>query len=382
MIYLDNSATTKPYKEVLSSFITINEKHFGNPSSLHEMGTTASLLLEKAREQAALILGVKSDEMIFTSGGTESNNSAIKGIAEANRYKGRHIITTDIEHPSVYNTVKELETKGFRVSFLKVNQEGIISLEELKRLLTSETILVSIMHVNNEVGSIQPIQEAGKIIKEKSKAVFHVDAIQSFGKVPILIENSSIDSLSLSAHKFHGMKGNGLLYMKKNLLFTPQLSGGSQERGIRSGTENVGGAVSTAKAMRMTMENMHSQNLNQHRSRLVHFFASRPEVKLVSPQQEGAPHIVNVTVPGLKGEVIVHALEQEGIFISTTSACSSKKAQISKTILAMGFSEKDARGSVRISMSHLTEPAEIDRLLEAWRKVIPPLLKGIKRNEV
>ena len=381
MIYLDNSATTKPYKEVLSSFLTVSEDYFGNPSSLHNLGSKASTLLGRAREQIAEILRVEKDEIIFTSGGTESNNLALKGVARANRHKGNHIITTSIEHPSVYNVFQQLKEEGFEVTILPVDRNGVISLDVLEKALNKNTVIVSIMHVNNEVGSIQPIAEAGALIKKNSRASFHVDAIQGFGKVSLNISESNIDLLSLSAHKFHGLKGAGLLYRRKNIPFRTEQRGGDQESSFRSGTENVAGAVSMAKAMRMVRENKEkNEQLECFRKQLTEYFSSIKGVTIVSPPIKGAPHILNVSIPGLKGEVIVHALEREGIYVSTTSACSSKKASTSRTIAAMGFSFQTNVGSVRISMSHSTSQDDVQQFIYTWNRVIPTLMEGIKKS--
>lgn len=377
MIYLDNSSTTKPYQEVLSSYMQVNERFFANPSSLHQLGSTASTLLEKARQQAASILGVKQEEIIFTSGGTESNNLAIKGIVKANQHKGTHLITTQIEHPSVLNVFEELKKDGFTVTYLPVNKYGSISIEDLKNALTNETILVSIMHVNNETGSIQPIQEAGALIKKESRAYFHVDAIQSFSKVPLDINKYQIDLLSLSAHKLHGLKGCGLLFTRRHNAIAAQLAGGNQEHGLRSGTENVGGAVSMAKAMRLiTANNQGLITLHILRDQLFHYFSSLPYVRVISPEI-GAPHILNISVPKLKGEVMVHALEEKGIYVSTTSACSSKSGKVSRTIQSMGYTHAEIIGTIRISMSLNTTQKEIDQLQKVWAEIIPPLMKGI-----
>ncbi|KIL46337.1 cysteine desulfurase family protein [Jeotgalibacillus campisalis] len=377
MIYLDNSATTKPSKEVLASFMTVTEDYYGNPSSLHGFGSTAAILLDKARAQAAAIIGAKKDEIIFTSGGTEANNLAIKGITESLKHKGNHIITTQIEHPSVWNVYKELEQKGFKLSILQVGKDGRISLNQLKQLLSKETILVSIMHVNNETGTIQPIEEAGELIKTFSSAYFHVDAVQSFGKIPVNVNQSTVDLLSISAHKFHGMKGTGLLYKSMKAPLLAQVAGGNQENGLRSGTQNVAGAVAMAKAMREGTEQSNSRHIEGLKKQLIQFFSNSPFTSMVTPEEFSAPHIINVSVPGLKGEVIVNALEKEGIIVSTTSACSSKNAEVSRTIQAMGYSHKIAKGSVRISMAHTTTQLEIEQLQKAWSSEIPSLLKGI-----
>ncbi|CAM3759909.1 cysteine desulfurase family protein [Mesobacillus zeae] len=354
MIYFDNSATTKPYLEVLDSFIKVAGNYFGNPSSLHGVGGQAEKLLNQARTQTAELLGVKPDEILFTSGGTESNNLAIKGVALAGENRGRHIISSKIEHPSVSTAMEQLEKLGFEVSFVPVDAFGFVNPEDIRRELRNDTILVSVMHVNNETGAIQPIKEIGAIVRDYPKVLFHVDYVQGAGKVPLDFHLCGIDLCSLSGHKFHGLKGTGALYVREGVRLFPLFSGGSQEKARRSGTENVAGAVALAKALRMSLAKREAgvlvmEKLNlQLRSEL----GSIPGVTIHSSEWNNAPHILNFSIKGLKTEVFVHALEEKNIFVSTTSACSSKKNRGSKTLLAMGVPHELAASAVRISLSY------------------------------
>ncbi|MEH7747967.1 cysteine desulfurase family protein, partial [Neobacillus drentensis] len=253
MIYLDNSATTKPFKEVLDSFVTVSSEYYGNPSSLHNMGAQAEKLLSQAREQVSKLLKVKPSEIYFTSGGTEGNNLAIKGTALLHKNKGRHLITSSIEHPSVQSAMEQLEQEGFEVTYLPVDEHGRISVADLESAIRKDTILISIMHVNNEVGTVQPIEEIGELLINHPAILFHVDAVQSIGKLPFSLKESRVDFCSISGHKFHGLKGTGALYIREGTRLAPLFSGGNQERKLRSGTENVAGAVAMAKALRMTL---------------------------------------------------------------------------------------------------------------------------------
>ena len=254
MIYFDNSATTLPYKEAVDSFIAVTTKYFGNPSSLHGLGAQAEKLLGQARKQTASLLGVKEQELFFTSGGTEGNNIAIKGAALANQSRGKHLIVSSIEHDSVKQAAEQLKQLGFEVTYLSVTETGHVDMEALKREIRPDTILVSVMHVNNEMGAIQPIEAIGRLLKDYPKTLFHVDNIQGIGKVPLSIKEAGIDLCTISAHKFHGLKGTGALYIREGINVFPLFSGGSQEKNIRSGTENVAGAVALAKALRMCLD--------------------------------------------------------------------------------------------------------------------------------
>ncbi|KIL53214.1 cysteine desulfurase [Jeotgalibacillus alimentarius] len=377
MIYLDNSATTKPHSEVVSSYIKVNEQYYANPSSNHTFGEQASSLFNRAKKQCEELIGMPDSRVIFTSGGTESNNLAIKGIAYTRAGAGKHLITTEIEHPSVLEVFKNLEKDGFDVTYLPVDRDGVISLENLKNELRSDTILVSIMYVNNETGSIQPIHEAGELIHSYSQALFHSDAVQAFGKIKT--DFRSLDLMTLSAHKFHGMKGSGLLAVKNGIQLAPEMLGGGQQEGDRSGTVNTPGTVALAKAMRLTVEGQlaASENLKKYHIMLRDFFTHQAEVTLISPER-AAPHILSVSVPGLTGEVVVHALAQKDVYITTSSACSSKLNKKSHVLTACRVSDRAIRGAVRISMSTMQSAEDIQEFMTRWQEVIPPLLKGVK----
>ncbi|NHM30610.1 cysteine desulfurase family protein [Neobacillus terrae] len=353
MIYFDNSATTKPYKEVLESYIKVSNDFFGNPSSLHGLGGQAEKLLSQARMQIANLLNIKPGELFFTSGGTESNNMAVKGAALMYKGRGKHLITTEIEHPSVNGAMEQLKDLGFEISYLPVDSTGRVKVEELKSAIRDDTILVSVMHVNNEVGTIQPIKEIGEVLKEYPKILFHVDHVQGVGKVPLDFQECGIDLCSISAHKFHGLKGTGALFIREGLKLAPLLSGGNQENRLRSGTENVPGLVAMAKALRMEFSNR-THYVDQMLSWNAHIRKTLGKIEGVAihtPVSDSAPHILNFSISGIKAEVFVHSLEEKDIFVSTTSACSSKKKTPSKTLLAMGVPRPMAESAIRISLS-------------------------------
>ncbi len=374
MIYLDNSATTKPYNEALDAFRTASEKFFANPSSLHRKGGEAERLLRQARSSIAELLHVKINEVIFTSGGTESNNLAIKGTAFQYLNQGKHLITSCIEHASTLEAFRQLELLGFSVTYLPVDQDGKVSLDELKKALTPDTILVSIMHVNNELGSIQPIKEIGHLIKQKSRALFHIDDVQGIGKVPLDFNDVQADFVSYSAHKFHGLKGNGILIKREKITLLPLLSGGGQEREIRSGTENGPGIVAMAKALRLYLNRAKTQKRMLETLR-THVFAELSIIEGIelNSSMSGAPHIVNFSVPGIKPEVLIHALEEKEIYVSTRSACSSKTAEISHVLAAVGLTTIRARSAIRISLSFETTKEQIDIFLNELQTEVPKL---------
>jgi cysteine desulfurase len=383
MIYFDNSATTKPYKEVLDTFLKVNEDYFANPSSIHALGGRVETLVSKSRKQVAGLLNIKETEVFFTSGGTESNNLAIKGTALQYRNRGRHIITSEIEHPSVIEACEQLKELGFTITYLPVNPEGRVNAQDVLDAITEETILVSIMHVNNEVGSIQPIEEIGKVLQPYSRVIFHVDYIQGIGKVPLDFHEAGIDLCSISGHKLHGLKGTGMLYIKEGLEISPLLSGGEQERKIRSGTENTGGIVSFAKAMRLHFEKgskaLHQlQALNSYLRDKLRNIAG---ITIHSPAEGAAPHIVNFSVHDIRGEIFVHALEDFNIYVSTTSACSSKKNVPSRTLQGMGVDEKLLDTSVRVSFSFENTKEEVDQLCEAIVQVKKNLEETTRRRK-
>lgn len=374
MIYLDNSATTIPNDEVLESYIKVTKAFYANPSSIHQLGGEVEQLQIKAREQAANLLGIDPREVIFTSGGTEGNNLAIKGIALKHRGRGKHIITTEIEHSSVYETCKNLESLGFQVSFLPVNHKGVIDMKQLEKEITEETILLSIMHVNNEIGSIQPIEKIGQIALKYPKLFFHVDAVQSIGKIPVRLKDSGIDLCTMSGHKIEGLNGTGMLYVKNGTSLWPLFHGGGQEFNTRSGTENVAGNVAFVKALRLIKEkeNVKADDLKSISANLVTQLKEIDGVVINSPQSH-APHIVNVSVPGLKPEVIIHALYEAGVVISTQSACSSKDSEKSRVLMACGFADSRAVSGLRISLSYQTTDDELEQFVSIFDHTVTQL---------
>lgn len=380
MIYFDNSATTRPYEEVLDAFITVNREFFGNPSSLHNFGGKAEKLITKAREQISGLLGVRPTEIYFTSGGTEANNLAIKGLALEHQGRGNHIIATSVEHASVREACRQLESLGFTTTYLPVGKDGAVSVEDIRAAITEETILVAVMHVNNEVGAVQPVQDIAQLLKSYPKIHFHVDHVQGAGKLPL--DLSVIDTASFSAHKFHGLKGTGFLYVRDGIRLFPLFGGGNQERRVRSGTENTGGIVSMAKAFRLIEEERIAKGgrLREIRNNIISGLSKMENVHVHTPEKHAAPHIINFSVPGLKGEVLVHALEQEGIIVSTTSACSSKDKSASGTLIAMGVSEEEARSAIRASLSYQNTMNEAKEFLEKLDKVIRKLFSVVGRE--
>lgn len=374
MIYFDNSATTKPFKEVLDAFIKVSSSYFGNPSSLHQIGGQAEKLLSQAHSQIAKILGVKASEIVLTSGGTEGNNLAIKGIAMEHRGRGKHIITTEIEHDSVRNSVKQLEELGFDVTYIPVDREGRVNPADIKRAIRNDTILVSVIHINNEVGSVQPIREIGSILKDFPKIYFHVDHVQGVGKLPLNFYEYGIDLCTISGHKFHGLKGTGALFVRDGVKISSLLSGGGQEAKRRNGTENVAGMVAMAKALRMSMD-LRTQKFDQLKQILGTIksgLQQLPEATIHTPEYNAAPHILNFSLKGIKAEVFVHALEEEGIYVSTTSACSSKRNAPSKTLIAMGVPADQAESAIRISLSY-------ENTLQEAEKVVKAVSNSVKR---
>ncbi|WP_028549248.1 cysteine desulfurase family protein [Paenibacillus sp. UNC451MF] len=377
MLYLDYAATTPPYDEVVDTMAEVMKKHFGNPSSLHRIGLEAEQLVRQSRAVIAKCLNVLPDEIRFTSGGTESNNLAIQGVVSQFRHRGNHIITSVIEHASVYETFQQLERQGFRVTYVPVDETGCVKLDYLEQALTDDTILVSIMAVNNEMGRKQPISEIGHLLKNYPKAIFHVDAVQSVGKLPIEPDKQGIDLFSCSAHKLRGPKGIGFLYCRQGLALRPLLWGGGQEAGIRSGTENVPAVVGMAKAVRIAFD--HRERFVEHTSRLRERFVSGihaiPELKLSGSEQASdmAPHIVHFSFPGMKSEVLVHALEQHDIYVSTRSACSSGADLPSRVLHAMGYDDARAAHGIRLSYSLDQTMEDAERFSHVLKAVVEKL---------
>ena len=367
MIYFDNAATTKIYDDALTSYVQVSQKFFGNPSSLHQLGVDAYQVLTKARTQVASLLSIQPEEIFFTSGGTESNNWAIKGTALEKSVFGKHIITTKIEHPSVLQTCKQLERFGFEVTYLDVDSKGIVSVDQLKESLRKDTIIVSVMAVNNEVGAVQPIAEIAKVLEEYPSIHFHVDAVQAVERASQLLAIGRIDLLSLSAHKFHGPRGVGIMYKKFGRKIQALLTGGGQEKGERSTTENLPGIVATTKALRMALEE--KSVTGELRSQLWKELATKPKIRIFSPE-DGASHVLCFAIKGVRGEVVVHAFENHGIYISTTSACSSKKADSSSTLYAMDVPNEWATGAVRVSFSNDNTKEEVEQFIDVLHQLM------------
>lgn len=376
MIYFDNSATTKVHPEVLNTFVTVNEKFWANPASIHTFGHQTNELLQSAREQIAAILKTSSEKVYFTSGGTESNNLAIFGLAKKYKQRGKHVLISEIEHPSIIEAAKKLNELGFEVEWIPVDSEGIILLESVKKSIRNDTVLVSVMHVNNETGAIQPIEELSNIVRKKSRALIHMDAVQSFGKIPVNFMDLDVDSITISSHKIHGLKGSGLLALKNFIEIEPILYGGGQESGIRSGTTSVPLAVSTAKAMRLAMENLGSKavKLQSLSDDLIEFLQSFSFIKVISPTKK-APHIISFSVKKMKGEVLINALQQQDVIVSTSSACSSRQTKTSHVLKAMHISDDYIKGVLRISLSTISTQQEVDQFKIVFKHVMN-VIKG------
>lgn len=380
MLYFDHAASTPPYEEVIRTVAEVMAAHYGNPSSLHKLGEESGKLLKKAREVCAGALDVKPGEIVFTSGATESNNLAIKGAAMQYSGRGKHLITTQTEHPSVWECYAQLEKQGWEVTFLPVNSNGRISLQDVLDAVRKDTVLISVMHVNNETGCIQPVAELGQRLKmEHPRVIFHVDGVQGFGKVPLSLKDSGIDLYSLSAHKLRGPRGAGLLVVREGLSLVPLMSGGGQEDRLRPGTENIPAIVGMAKAVRLAKdgEGRRSRLLDNLRKQLIEGIAAWPELVLHSIE-DAAPHIVHFSYPGMKSEAFLHMLEEEGFLVSTKSACSSKRAEPSRILLAMGANVAEAESGIRISLSEDHTESDIQGLLNAIEKSVSRVrrLKG------
>lgn len=381
--YLDNSATTRCSERAAEMVMKVMREDFGNPSSMHTKGVEAEHYIREAKEFFAKNLKVDEKEIYFTSGGTESNNLALIGTAMANRRSGNHLITTSVEHASVGNPMKYLEEQGFEVTYLPVDQDGIVSLEALKEALRPETILVSVMYVNNEVGAVQPVDEIAKLVKDyDSKIIFHVDAIQAYGKYRIWPKKEGIDLLSVSGHKIHGPKGTGILYVNSKLKIHPIILGGGQQKGMRSGTENVPGIAGLAEAAKECYENLDEKvdRLYALKERFVKQIEQLEDVKVNGRTgRDSAPHIVSVSFRDVRSEVLLHALEEKGIYVSAGSACSSNKPAVSHTLKSMGI-EKDLLGStLRFSFCFETTEEETDYCVRELQELLPMLRRYVRR---
>lgn len=383
MIYLDNSATTRCSDKAFEMMKEVLLVNYGNPSSLHDFGViTAGSYIKNARAQIADTLKANPSEIFFTSGGTEGNNLAICGSVMAKKRLGNHIITTKIEHASVANPFKELEKQGFEVIYLGTDEFGVIKLDELDAALRDDTIFVSIMMVNNEIGSIQPIDEAAKLIRKKSKnAIFHVDAIQAYGKVKIIPKKMDIDILTVSGHKIHGPKGSGFIYIKKGLRVVPQILGGGQEDGMRSGTENVPAIAGLGVAAKDAIDNLENNASHMYaiRERFISGLSDIAEVKINGHlDNKNAPHIVSVSVKGARSraEVMLHTLESDyNILVSAGSACSSHKRTPSATLTSIGLDKALLDKTIRFSFCPENTEEEIDEAIRAMHEIVPKLLK-------
>lgn len=376
-VYLDNSATTRCFNEVALLMHKIMCEDYGNPSSLHHKGVEAETYLRYANETFAKLLKVGEKEIFFTSGGTESDNIALIGAAMAGHRSGRHLITTPIEHPAVLQPMAYLEEQGFEVTYLSVDRQGRISLEELEQAIRPDTILVSIMYTNNEIGSLQPIVEAGALIKKRNpQTLFHVDAVQGFGKARIYPKKMQIDMLSASGHKLHGPKGIGLLYLREGAKVNPIIYGGGQQRGMRSGTENLPGIAGFAKAAELVYENLEAdvERMYTLRGKLTSMVNQIEDVQINGcPGREGAPHIVSLSVRGVRSEVLLHALEERGIYVSAGSACAAHKPQPSATLKAIGVERELLESTIRFSLSCFTTEEEIDYTVQNLQEIVPVL---------
>ncbi len=380
-IYLDNSATTRCFPEVADLIHQILCEDYGNPSSMHHKGVEAESYVRDAKEILAKILKVNEKEILFTSGGTESDNIAIMGVAMANHRAGRHMITTKVEHPAILQTMKYMESQDFEVTYLDVDEKGRISLEQLEQAIRPDTILVSIMHTNNEIGTLQPIAQAGALIKRcNPNTLFHVDAVQGFGKARIYPKKMKIDLMSVSAHKIHGPKGVGFLYVGEKVKIKPIMYGGGQQEGMRSGTENVPGYAGMAKAAQMLYENLEEETDYLYDLRQ-YFVEQVQKIEGVfvngAPGREGAPHIVSVTIPGVRAQVLLNELSaNHHICVSAGSACSTHKPQPSATLLAIGLDKEQAVETLRFSFSVFTTRQEIDTCLDALYSIVPEQRKA------
>ncbi|WP_026520050.1 cysteine desulfurase family protein [Butyrivibrio sp. FCS006] len=378
--YLDNSATTRAYDEVAQLVARIMTEEYGNASSVHHMGVVSSNRLFSARETIADTLKVDPAEIVFTSGGTESDNTAIIGAARANAWRGKHIITTSIEHPAVLESCQELVKEGFEVTYLPVDETGVVRLDDLKNAIREDTILVSMMFVNNEIGAVEPIAEAGKLIKSiNEQIVFHVDAVQAYGKFRIRPKSMNIDLLAVSAHKIHGPKGVGFLYIKKGTKIVPICYGGGQQKGMRSGTENVPGIAGMALAAQMCYDDFDTKisALYELKKYLMESLTERiSDIRLNGPEcEKGAPHIVSVSIKGLAAETILNMLSSKEIYVSAGSACTSNNPHVSDTLKAIGLDKSLLESTIRISMSTQTTKEEIDYLLDVLSSQVETMRK-------
>lgn len=372
MIYFDNSATTKPYPEALATYTEVATRIWGNPSSLHNLGSQATRILEASRKQIAELIGKKAEEIYFTSGGTEGDNWILKGVAFEKAPYGKHIIVSDIEHPAIKESAAWLKTQGFEVDYAPVDARGFVKVDALSSLLRPDTTLVSVMAVNNEIGSIQPIHEIAALLEDRPTVSFHVDAVQALAKVATEVYlPERVDFATFSSHKFHGLRGVGFVYIKEGKKITPLLTGGGQEKEMRSTTENVAGIAATAKALRLAMENQEAfaSKTQQMKEVIRKELANYPDVTIFSGEDHFAPHILTFGIKGVRGEVVVHAFEEFDIYISTTSACSSKAGKPAGTLIAMGVDKSIAQTAVRLSLDLENDMSQVEQFLTKFKLI-------------
>lgn len=372
MIYFDNSATTKPYPEALATYTEVATRIWGNPSSLHNLGSQATRILEASRKQIAELIGKKAEEIYFTSGGTEGDNWILKGVAFEKAPYGKHIIVSDIEHPAIKESAAWLKTQGFEVDYAPVDARGFVKVDALASLLRPDTTLVSVMAVNNEIGSIQPIHDIAALLEDRPTISFHVDAVQALAKVATEVYlPERVDFATFSSHKFHGLRGVGFVYIKEGKKITPLLTGGGQEKEMRSTTENVAGIAATAKALRLAMENQEAfaSKTQQMKEVIRKELANYPDVTIFSSEDHFAPHILTFGIKGVRGEVVVHAFEEFDIYISTTSACSSKAGKPAGTLIAMGVDKSIAQTAVRLSLDIENDMSQVEQFLTKFKLI-------------
>ena len=372
MIYFDNSATTKPYPEALATYTEVATRIWGNPSSLHNLGSQATRILEASRKQIAELIGKKAEEIYFTSGGTEGDNWILKGVAFEKAPYGKHIIVSDIEHPAIKESAAWLKTQGFEVDYAPVDARGFVKVDALANLLRPDTTLVSVMAVNNEIGSIQPIHDIAALLEDRPTVSFHVDAVQALAKVATEVYlPERVDFATFSSHKFHGLRGVGFVYIKEGKKITPLLTGGGQEKEMRSTTENVAGIAATAKALRLAMENQEAfaSKTQQMKEVIRKELANYPDVTIFSGEDHFAPHILTFGIKGVRGEVVVHAFEEFDIYISTTSACSSKAGKPAGTLIAMGVDKSIAQTALRLSLDLENDMSQVEQFLTKFKLI-------------
>lgn len=372
MIYFDNAATTQVYPEVLKTYTEVSSKIWGNPSSLHSLGNQASRILEASRKQIADLLGKKSTEIFFTSGGTEGDNWVIKGVAFERAHLGKHIIVSSIEHPAVKESALWLRSQGFEVDLAPVTRDGFVDMEKLADLIRPDTILVSIMAANNEIGSIQPIKDISALLEKHPTVSFHVDAVQAIGKMPLAdFLTDRVDFATFSGHKFHSVRGVGFIFAKEGKKISPLLTGGGQESDKRSTTENLAGIAATAKALRLVLDQFEAgqKRLLAMKKVILDELATYPDVTIFSQMEDFLPNILTFGIKNVRGEVTVHAFEDHQIYISTTSACSSKAGKPAGTLLAMGIPQKLAQTAVRISLDHENDMSQVEQFLTIFKQI-------------